>query len=99
VHFVQPPNIRRIGSDGCCSSIFGRNIRGSCNRICRTAGHARLPLQYEPGTRYLYSSAGISTLARIVEVVSGLSFESYLDERLFKPLGMSDTTFWPNGEQ
>ena len=63
------------------------------------AGHARLPLQFEPGTRYLYSSAGISTVARIVEVVSGLPFEKYLDERLFKPLGMSDTAFWPNEEQ
>ncbi|MCA9032303.1 MAG: beta-lactamase family protein, partial [Planctomycetaceae bacterium] len=37
--------------------------------------------------------------ARIIEVVTGQSFESFLDERLFKPLQMNDTTFWPSEEQ
>jgi CubicO group peptidase (beta-lactamase class C family) len=32
-------------------------------------------------------------------VVSGQSFEQLLDQRLFQPLGMTDTTFWPNDEQ
>jgi CubicO group peptidase (beta-lactamase class C family) len=61
--------------------------------------HAMLPLQFEPGTRFLYSNAGIGTAARIVEVVSGMPYEKFLDERLFKPLGMKDTTFWPTEEQ
>jgi CubicO group peptidase (beta-lactamase class C family)/alpha-tubulin suppressor-like RCC1 family protein len=61
--------------------------------------HALLPLQFEPGTKYLYSSAGMSTLARIVEVVSGMPFEKFLEDRLFHPLGMKDTTFWPAGQQ
>ena len=63
------------------------------------AEHALLPLQFEPGTKFLYSNAGIGTAARIVEVVSGMPYEQFLDERLFKPLGMKDTTFWPNEEQ
>ena len=63
------------------------------------AEHAMLPLQFEPGTQFLYSNAGMGTLARIVEVVSGMPYEKYLDERLFKPLGMKDTTFWPDEEQ
>ena len=63
------------------------------------AEHAMLPLQFEPGSKYLYSSAGISTVARIVEVVSGEPYEKFLQEKLFSPLGMSDTTFWPTETQ
>lgn len=57
------------------------------------------PLQYEPGTRYQYSNAGINTAARIIEVVEKQSFEEFLQKRFFDPLGMKDTTFWPNEEQ
>ena len=57
------------------------------------------PLQTEPGTKYQYSNAGINTAGRIIEVVSGMSYEDFLDKRLFGPLGMKDTTFWPNAEQ
>lgn len=60
-------------------------------------GHT--PLQFEPGTRFFYSSAGINTAARIVEVVSGEPYEQFLQERLFTPLGMVDTTFWPTEAQ
>ena len=63
------------------------------------AEHAMLPLQFEPGSKYLYSSAGISTVARIVEVASGEPYEKFLQERLLTPLGMSDTTFWPTEAQ
>jgi CubicO group peptidase (beta-lactamase class C family) len=61
--------------------------------------YAMLALQFQPGTKYLYSNAGINTAARILEVVSGTAYEDFLDQRLFKPLGMTDTTFWPNEEQ
>lgn len=61
--------------------------------------HAMTPLEAEPGTRYQYSNAGINTAGRIVEVVSGMPFESFLDKRLLQPLGMSDTTFWPSEAQ
>ena len=61
--------------------------------------YAITPLQSEPGTKYQYSNAGINTGARIIEVVSGVSYEDFMDQRLFKPLGMKDTTFWPNEEQ
>lgn len=65
----------------------------------RVASYAMLPLQFEPDTKYQYSNAGINTAGRIIEVVSGLSFEKFLDQRLFQPLGMKDTTFWPNPGQ
>lgn len=61
--------------------------------------YARTPLTMEPGTRYEYSNGGINTAGRIVEIVSGLSFEEFLRQRLFEPLGMKDTTFWPNADQ
>jgi CubicO group peptidase (beta-lactamase class C family) len=61
--------------------------------------YALLPLQFEPGTKYLYSNAGINTAARILEVVSGISYEEFMEQRLFRPLGMKDTTFWPTDEQ
>ena len=61
--------------------------------------YAMTPLQTEPGTHYQYSNAGINTAARIIEVVTGKKYEDFMDERLFKPLGMTDTTFWPNAEQ
>ena len=61
--------------------------------------YALTPLESEPDTKYQYSNAGINTAGRIIEVVSGMSYEQFLDERLFKPLGMKDTTFWPNEEQ
>lgn len=63
------------------------------------ASYAKTPLQFEPGTDYKYSNAGINTAGRIIEVVTGMAYEDFLDKRLFGPLGMTDTTFWPNDEQ
>ncbi|MCA9051640.1 MAG: beta-lactamase family protein [Planctomycetaceae bacterium] len=65
----------------------------------RVRSYAMTPLDFEPGTRYQYSNAGINTAARIIEVVTGASFESFLEERLFRPLGMTDTTFRPTDAQ
>jgi CubicO group peptidase (beta-lactamase class C family) len=61
--------------------------------------YAMTPLLFEPGTKYQYSNAGINTAGRIIEVVSGMPYEDFLQKRLFDPLGMKDTTFWPNAEQ
>ena len=61
--------------------------------------YAMGPLQFPPGTKYQYSNAGINTAGRIIEVVSGMPYEQFMEERLFKPLGMKDTTFWPNSKQ
>ncbi|HSI12025.1 MAG TPA: serine hydrolase domain-containing protein [Chthoniobacter sp.] len=65
----------------------------------RVRSYAAAPLEFEPDSKYQYSNAGINTAGRIVEVVTGKKYEDFLDERLFKPLGMKDTTFWPNAEQ
>ncbi len=50
------------------------------------------PLEFEPGTRWRYSnSVAFDTLARIVEIVSGRTYDRFLRERIFEPLGMKDT--------
>lgn len=61
--------------------------------------YARFPLRQEPGTKYEYNNCGINTGGRIIEVVSGMSYADFMQKRLFEPLGMKDTTFWPNEEQ
>jgi len=65
----------------------------------RVRSYAMTPLQFEPDSKYQYSNAGINTAGRIIEVVSGMAYEKFLEERLFKPLGMRDTTFSPNRSQ
>jgi CubicO group peptidase (beta-lactamase class C family) len=57
------------------------------------------PLMFQPGTNWSYSNEGIDTAARIIEVVAGMPYEEFMQQRLFWPLGMKDTTFWPNAEQ
>jgi CubicO group peptidase (beta-lactamase class C family) len=52
------------------------------------------PLDFEPGARWGYSNMGIAVLGRIIEVVSGKSYEQFLTERLFNPLKMEDTHFF-----
>src|SRR5882724_1257922 len=52
------------------------------------------PTQYEPGEKWKYTQSGINAAARIVEVVSGMTFDAFLQKRLFDPLGMKHTTFY-----
>jgi CubicO group peptidase (beta-lactamase class C family) len=56
------------------------------------------PLEFEPGSAYEYGY-GPTVAGRIVEIVSGKPFDVFLEERVFGPLGMKDTTFHPNEEQ
>jgi CubicO group peptidase (beta-lactamase class C family) len=59
-----------------------------------------VPLDFQPGSAWRYSAlAGIDTLGRIVEVASGMTFDRFLQERLFGPLGMKDTTFAPSADR
>ncbi|HWA97361.1 MAG TPA: serine hydrolase domain-containing protein [Pirellulales bacterium] len=59
---------------------------------------AKLPLQFEPGSQWKYG-VGLSVAGRIVEIVSGKSFEQFIAQRIFQPLEMNDTTFYPSVEQ
>jgi len=55
-----------------------------------------VPLDFQPGTRWAYSAqAGFDALARIVEIASGMPFDRFARQRIFDPLGMKDTFFYP----
>ena len=55
----------------------------------------KAPMQFEPGAQWRYCQSGINTAARIVEIASGKPFDAFLQERIFDPLGMKNTTFYP----
>jgi len=60
---------------------------------------ASAPLQADTGTQYIYSNSGTNTIGRVIEVITGMPFETFLQKRLFDPLGMTETTFFPNPSQ
>jgi CubicO group peptidase (beta-lactamase class C family) len=49
------------------------------------------PLEFEPGTQFKYCNTGYALLSEIIEKVSGVTFEEYLHENIFRPLNMKDT--------
>ncbi len=53
---------------------------------------AEIPLVYQPGTRWSYST-GLDLMGRVIEVVSGESFDAYLQQTIFDPCGMESTFF------
>ena len=57
------------------------------------------PMKYEPGAKWQYTQSGINAAARIVEVVSGQTFPTFLSLRLFGPLGLKHTTHTPTKDE
>jgi CubicO group peptidase (beta-lactamase class C family) len=68
----------------------GQDLAGAC------AAWAKLPLLFQPGTRWGYSVAS-DVLGRLIEVISGQSLDDFFASRIFGPLGMTDTSFWVDG--
>lgn len=58
---------------------------------------ARVPLMEDPGTRYRYSE-GPAVVGRLIEIWSGKPLDVFFEERIFKPLRMTDTAFWVRPE-
>jgi CubicO group peptidase (beta-lactamase class C family) len=56
-------------------------------------------LNFEPGSRYLYSNTGYTLLAEIVNRASGQSFAEFTKKNIFQPLGMNDTQFYDDFER
>ena len=61
--------------------------------------YSQMPLEFEPGGKWQYSNLGIAILGRIIEVRSGMSFEKFLETRIFQPLGMKDSHFFLPAEK
>ena len=73
-----------------------RKLKADTGGVCATRDVARAiaegPLNFEPGAQYLYS-LGHDVLAALVEVLSGQPFETYVQEHIFEPLGMTHSNF------
>jgi len=67
----------------------GKPVQGLANFA---DGMAQVPLVYEPGTKWSYST-GLDLMGRVIEVASGLPFDQFLRRRIFEPAGMSSTWF------
>ena len=63
------------------------NLASFCDRL------AKAPLMFQPGDHYTYGY-NTDVCGRLVEVLSGMSLDQYLQENIFGPLGMIDTAFW-----
>jgi CubicO group peptidase (beta-lactamase class C family) len=59
---------------------------------------AKRPFDFQPGEKWQYSP-GLNVCGRIIEIASGEPYEQFLAERIFKPLGMNETTFHLTPEQ
>jgi CubicO group peptidase (beta-lactamase class C family) len=64
------------------------------NLICKQKA-----LNFTPGDEYLYSNSGYVLLADIIEKVSGMSFSRFVEEKIFKPLGMNHTVIFDYPEK
>ena len=71
----------------------GLHLLHACNLQEMVAQLGKIPLLYQPGTKWHYSIAA-DVLGRLLEVASGQPFDVFLSERIFQPLGMVDTEFY-----
>ncbi|MBM0238078.1 beta-lactamase family protein [Micromonospora sp. ATA32] len=72
---------------------FDLGVPPGADLAAASAGLARLPLLFQPGTSWNYGVA-TDVLGRLVEVVSGQSLDAFFADRILGPLGMSDTRWW-----
>lgn len=89
-----------VGSGKLCSKEDKLTASAQTDLKSITDAYAKLPLSFEPFSAQAYSATvGFDILARIVEIVSGKSYDRYLKEEIFEPLTMTDTAFAPTDEQ
>ena len=78
--------------------ISPRNTNSNLAAYVPTLG--AVALDFQPGAKWQYSAlAGIEVLGRIVEITSGMTFDQFLQKRIFEPLGMKDTAFYPTDDR
>jgi CubicO group peptidase (beta-lactamase class C family) len=73
--------------------------RSDCSLAELVMAYSQMPLNFTPGSKWSYCNSGINTLGRIVEVISGTPWAEFVQKRVFDPLDMDDTTFWPTERQ
>ncbi len=107
-HVVLKPLVRSVTVRHVLSHTSGLTAMSELQRAvgadgtslkARALSSVTGPLQGQPGDQYQYGNQGMNIAARIVEVVSGMAYEEFLQKRFFDPLGMTETTFWPSDAQ
>ena len=88
-----------VNVDGREVRVVGGGWSGGCPIRQTAMVAANSPLLFEPGTKVQYSNTGIDIGAAVIEVVTGMRWEDYLQKTVLDPLGMTSTTFWPTDEQ
>ncbi len=100
---VRPVTVRHVLShtSGLTGSSELQKVTGSDSTPLKARAISSVtgPLQWQPGEKYQYGNQGMNIAARIVEIVSGMAYEDFLQKRFFDPLGMTETTFWPSDAQ
>jgi len=109
VALERPPTVQDVlrhtagFSHGLGTSEYDRNFVGSGIFSTETSLEemmtllSEIPLMNQPGSQYRYS-VGPDVALRLVEVISGLSAEDYLEQRLFDPLGMDNSGYWVDSD-
>lgn len=84
-----------LASGGLGTAVQERKRRGADATLeTQMPVYASYALDFQPGARWAYSpGVGLDVVARIVEIVSGQTFEEFLNERIFEPLDMNNTYF------
>lgn len=85
-HGIVPGQVSRMSLPGLDRGRPAASLEAFADAL------ADAPLVYQPGTTWSYS-VSLDLLGRVIEVVSGLPFDSYLQQRIFDPLGMASTGF------
>ncbi len=82
-------------SRGPVANAYGKaNVLDRNSNLKEMVGKlGKIPLNQQPGTQWVYS-VSVDVQGYLVEVLSGQPFDAYLEERIFKPLGMRDTAFY-----
>lgn len=97
---ARPPTVRDLVSHTSGVLPWARDGRLNAGTLSERAIACGLtPLRFEPGTRWEYGNGGFEAAGRIIEVLSGEPLDTFLQTRIFDPLGMADTTFWPTAAQ
>jgi CubicO group peptidase (beta-lactamase class C family) len=98
---AKPVTVRNLLSH--TSGLVGKSpLEGRLDTVSlrdATITYSLCPLKFEPGTQYEYCNPGINTVGRIIEVVSGVPYAQFLEQRLRAPLNMKDTSFWLNDKR
>jgi CubicO group peptidase (beta-lactamase class C family) len=79
-------------TSGLCYDVWDEKMFAFTSKRIPTAPGSLQPLMFEPGARWQYGQ-GVDWAGRLVEKISGMSLEEYFQAKIFRPLGMPDTSY------